>query len=215
MECPKIVLFDLDGTLFDNTSIVAKVYRRGLEEMGLPVPRDSYIQSLAGLSTYETGRKLGVPEARLSEIDKYFWLYFGEFCRDEFTVPKFEKDVEPTLRFLADKGVKMGIVTSNESENARLLLQKVGWEAYFEMIVGVREVKKPKPSREPIDIALEMFGFQGNRKQVWMVGDTLSDKHAAIDAGVVSIVLFFDETGDAISIRKISDIKTLLGEFHC
>ncbi len=206
MGRPKIILFDLDGTLVDTKEIVAKVYAEGLKRMGLSVPPISAIVALSGLSTHETGRRLGVPEDRLDEIDQWFWVLFRQFCEDPLTDPHFFNEVPKLLRHLHDAGIKLGIVTSNESRNARLLLKKGGVEKYFTAVIGFREVNNPKPSGEPIKVAVNEI-CQGKEinyaEDVWMVGDTESDLLSAQDAGVRPLILSRD-------ISTLQELKILL-----
>ncbi|RMG26029.1 MAG: HAD family hydrolase [Methanobacteriota archaeon] len=206
MARPKIILFDLDGTLVDTKEIVAEIYAEGLRKMGLSPPSLSKIMALSGLSTFETGRHLGVPENRLDEIDRWFWDQFRKFCEDPSEVPYVFTEVPSLLEFLTGLGIDLGIVTSNDSMNARLLMRKAKLERYFSAIIGFREVTNPKPSGEPIRIAVERISNgvgMDFSKDVWMVGDTDSDWQSALDAGVRPLIL-------NRHLNSLNDLKKLL-----
>lgn len=210
MEKPKIILFDLDGTLVDTREIVAEVYAEGLRRMDLQVPSLDFIMSLSGRSTFETGRGLGVPEHRLAEIDSWFWKLFGSFCEDPKTNPHFFPEVPSILEFLRSRGIEMGVVTSNESRNARLLLKKGNLEEYFSAVIGFREVVEPKPSAEPIRVAVEQICKRSGleidlSRDVWMVGDSESDLLSALNAEIRPLILGRD-------LKKLTDLRLFIDE---
>jgi phosphoglycolate phosphatase-like HAD superfamily hydrolase len=82
VQNPKIILFDLDGTLVDNLNVVVDVYYNFLVDSKLPLKSREFIATLAGKSTFDTGRSMGVPENMLSSVDQYFWDYFGKFVQE-------------------------------------------------------------------------------------------------------------------------------------
>lgn len=200
MGIPKIMLFDLDGTLIDTKDVVARIYAEGLQRMGLDVPGHEYIKSLSGLSTHETGRRLGVPEQRLEEIDRHFWQGFSEFSRSRVGGDVFGT-TPAVIRQLRAFGIALGVVTSNERKNAISLLEQVGLDSEFAEVVGFREVSQPKPSGEGIVLAISRIckkldiEISDRSREVWMVGDTESDFMAAVDAGVRGIILGRDIMG--------------------
>ena len=81
---------------------------------------------------------------------------------------------------------------------------------FFNVLVGNREAPNPKPNPEPILKALEMINYQGNKKEVCYVGDSLNDCLSAVKAGIVPILLDrSDEYADS-SYQRIKSLKELL-----
>ena len=76
--------------------------------------------------------------------------------------------------------------------------------------MGVKEAPNPKPSPEPILKALEMSNYQGDKKDVCYIGDSLNDCKAAINAGVVPILLDRDDEYPNVPYKRIKSLKELL-----
>ncbi len=192
-KLPEIILFDLDGTLIDNSDAVVDAYYTGLERYNYPPKDRDYIASLAGLSSIETAKQLDVKEKDCGKIDAHFWEYFHKYADHPDSMPIVFEKVRETLIFLRDKNIKMAIVTSNEASIAKKLLKKVNLLDFFDAIIGAEMVKNKKPHIEPIELAFNKMGVDfdkyndNNIEKYWLVGDTASDVGAAKNAGIRSI----------------------------
>ncbi|MCY3411293.1 MAG: HAD family hydrolase [Candidatus Heimdallarchaeota archaeon] len=185
-----VVLFDLDGTLLENGEAVVDAYFTSLQRYGYPPKDKAYIATLAGLSTYETARLLGVREEDRYKIDQHFWEYFHRYADDPDMMPVVFDKVEAMLELLKSEKIPMAVVTSNEARIATKLLTKVNLLKYFDTVVGSEDVTERKPSAQPIKLALERMGLSKETdKEYWFVGDTKSDIGAARNAEFVSIAI--------------------------
>lgn len=210
---PEVVIFDLDGTLIENSLVVIEAYCTALYKYGYPEKSKEYIASLAGLSTNETAKFLGVDEVDWEKIDHYFWKYFEDYADDPNKMPILFEGVEKLLNFLEKKNIKMAVVTSNRAVIARKLLVKVNLIQYFDIIVGSEDVKNKKPSAEPIEMALK--GIGQNIENVWMIGDTSSDVGAARNANILSIAIPQPHTFQSvISSKPDILIDSIFDLFH-
>ncbi|MCE7736685.1 MAG: HAD family hydrolase [Candidatus Heimdallarchaeota archaeon] len=215
---PTIILFDMDGTLVDNSDVVADAYYYGMIELGYePISRGE-IRKLFGRSTYETGRGMGIEEEDLVKIDKYFWDYFGRYAETLEGKPQVYNSVNEILELLDSFNIRMGICTSNESKSARILMDKAGLGNYFSVYIGSEDLKERKPSPEPLLLALRNLEFDYSkstnlRREVWFVGDTKYDVEAAHNANLLAIGITQDSTADLmlsaepdIVVDSISDL---------
>ncbi len=186
---PKVVLFDLDGTLLDNSPQVVEAYHRGASALGYTISRE-LISQQAGKSTFETSRAMGIPEEHHAEMDAYFWQYFGELTADPSTDFTILDGVPELLSALKSQSIIMGVVTSNRADYARTMLERTNLLHYFNVVVGKETVAEVKPHPLPVLHALEQMGVQPRSyTDVWFVGDTASDAVAAKAAGIRSISL--------------------------
>lgn len=215
---PHIILFDLDGTLLDNSSAVVDAYASGLKKYEFKEKSHEYIARLAGLSTFETAKKLEVPDDQIHLIDAHFWEYFHLYADDPEKIPIIIDQVPELLNFLKLKNIKMGIITSNEASIAKKLLSKVGLIDFFEVIIGAEHVENKKPSPESVYLALDKLKVDEeyiDKEGVWLIGDTISDIGAANNAGILSISIPQKYTFDSC-VKSDPDllIDTLKDFFH-
>ena len=191
-KLPKVVLFDFDGTLIESGEIVVEAYHSGMINLGYHPKDRTYIATLAGLSTFNTGRALGIKEEDLEKIDLHFWDYFANYANSidtATTLPKILPGVENFLNLLKINKITMGVVTSNEAKSAKIILDKLNLLHYFDVVIGKEHCLNKKPDPEPLFQALDQLKFNDeiSNINIWYVGDTQYDVQAAKSAGILSI----------------------------
>lgn len=159
----KLVIFDLDGTVVENSYDWPAIKR----ELGVPAGSIlAYLDSL--------------PEPQKSE--KYALLRRYEKEQTENSVLK--EGVREFLDWLAATGVNRALVTNNSQDNTRHLLEKFGLE--FDLVL-TRESGLHKPAGAPFLKVMENFGVRASETAV--VGDTNYDLLAARGAGIKMIFI--------------------------
>ena len=178
----KILLFDLDGTLIDSTEAIVESFLKATQRYGINLDgQENKIQKMIGMTLSDMFATVGIPREKLQEcISVYRELYREIFLKKTFLLPKVKESFE-TL----PSTYKMGVVTSKSHFFSEKILENLGMLKYFFTLVGIDDVKEPKPSAEPIFKALEGMSYQ--KKQVYMIGDTIFDMQAAQNAGVIGI----------------------------
>jgi phosphoglycolate phosphatase len=142
-----------------------------------------------------------VVQTDLSELEMMSFATFGRACEmpedlvDEFVrrcTRKFaEKKAPPAIfnglgevvRKLAERHV-LAVVTGNTERNVRTFLEEHGLEGCVRAVYGV-----DMPGSKAEKILLAKSQFAAEAETVFMVGDSLSDVHAAREAGVKSIAV--------------------------
>ncbi len=191
-DLPVAIIFDLDGTLVDNTEIVVETYATALQHLGKPVPSYDEIARLGGLSTRETAKALGLSGSLIDEMDALFWELFPKIMKTKNLDSSLLPGVSDLLLFLSSRGVKMGIVTSNTVENAQRILKATKIEKFFSVIVGYDSTDEPKPSPQPLLLAMSELSLTKDEicpDNVWFVGDSATDVQAARNANVFSVAI--------------------------
>jgi len=214
---PKIILFDLDGTLLDNSETVVDAYYNALIEYGYPLKEKSYIASLAGKSTHNTARDLDIRDEDLDKIDQYFWHYFRKIAADPESKSVVFDGVQDTLSYAQKHGIRMGIVTSNEAGIANKMLQKVNLLNYFEVVIGAENVENKKPHPEPVLLAISEMGTnfeETNKESIWFVGDTKSDVGVAQNSGIVDIAIPLPHTFSSVLSSEPSFLLDSMLDFY-
>ncbi len=182
-------IFDLDGTLIE-LNLDFDAIRRAL---GI---RDRYIlEAILRLDGNLRRQKL--------EILKEFEI------RSALTanLMPHAKDV---LRLLEDLGLKKGIVTRNCRESVEIVIDRFGLE--FDFVI-TREDAKPKPSPEPIILALKLAGSKPESSIV--IGDYKFDLIAGKRAGTKTALILNERNREFVHLadyvlHSLKDIEKLL-----
>jgi len=93
----------------------------------------------------------------------------------------------PTLEWLREQGVKMGIATSNSEEIARRILRERGIDDFFDAVIGRRPELRMKPYPDQILKCFEEIGV--SPRQGVVVGDSVRDVAAARSTGIYAIAV--------------------------
>ena len=92
-------------------------------------------------------------------------------------------DTREVLQALKDRGHKMAILSNKINEAITSNLKQMNLLSFFDLIIGIDQVKKPKPNREGIDLIKKML----NVEKCIYIGDTKTDMATAINAGIDGI----------------------------
>ena len=139
------VLFDLDGTLVDSLWVWKEIDIEYLGRFGI-VPPLGLQEDIGGMSFTETAayikERFEIPDS--VEQMKEDW---NRMAWDKYTheVP-LKKGVPEFLALCREKGIRLGIATSNSRLLVENILRAHGLEGVFDCIVTGCEVNKGKPS---------------------------------------------------------------------
>lgn len=177
----KAVIFDVDGTLIDSMWIWKQVDIEFLGKRGIPLPERLQME-IEGMSYSETAiyfkERFNLPES-LEEIKEEWRLMAEDYYKWHIQLKSGAKDF---LKLLYDKGLTLGIATSNSRELVDCMLANHGIRKYFSNIRTSCEVEKGKPYPDVYLKVAEDMGIDPCRCLVFE--DTLSGVMAAKSAGM-------------------------------
>ena len=139
------VLFDLDGTLVDSMWVWRDIDIAYLGKFGLTLP-ESLQAEIEGKSFTETAvyikERFDIPDS-IEEM-KAAW---NRMAFDKYTheVP-LKKGAREFLNHCKEKGIRLGIATSNSRELVDNIIRVHGLSDYFTGVVTGCEVERGKPS---------------------------------------------------------------------
>jgi HAD superfamily hydrolase (TIGR01549 family) len=202
MNCSQVRhwVFDMDGTLTVPVHDFPAIKR----QLGIR-PDEDILHHLAAL-----------PEAERAE--KKAWLLEHE--RELALGSNAAAGAVELVRYLCQRGDRVGILTRNAHELALITLEAIGLSDCFDIedIVG-RDETVPKP--DPAGLLHLAQRWQITPEQLVMVGDHLNDLECARNAGARSILVNLPENpwpdfGDAIAkdcheIRQWVDGESVRG----
>jgi len=182
MRQDTLLLFDLDGTLWDSTQQVAESWNFALRASGLraplPVITAQDMRSVMGKPMDEIARALlpGLNDDDRNRVFQECEDYEVDYVTTHSGV--LYPDVESTLAVLKEKGYVMGVVSNCQIGYINAFYVSTGLGRYFSDMEEWGRTGKPKA--ENIRLVMERNGFE----KAWYIGDTKGDRDSAADAGI-------------------------------
>lgn len=173
------VVFDFDGVLFDSLTSNLAYYNRVFRAMGAP---EVTLADKEKVRICHTSSSPGVFDALLGEERRDAALAYARQLdyHDFIPLMRLMPDVIPALRRLRER-VKLAVAT-NRDRSTQGILQYFAMEEYFQAIVTLRDVHRPKPDPEMLFVAAQRLELDVS--EMIYVGDALSDRQAAEAAGM-------------------------------
>ena len=212
------IIFDLDGTLIDSEKAIISSFELilGKYKPDLVLTEQDKV-SFLGPTLAESFKKYAPEFDTDTLVSEY--RQANRLAHDQGLITVC-RNVPELLRYLKDNGYEMAIASSKKRETVELGLQCCNIREYFDVIIGVEDVEKPKPDKETIVKAYSQLGYGPDN--VIYVGDSTSDVASAKNAGVFSIAVVANELkrnelADSKPNRLIDDmieIEDILKEDH-
>lgn len=185
---PKLVLFDLDGTLLDSAPDMAATVNRMREARGQgPMP-------LAALRPHVSKGSRAMSAAAFPElggdvpaemIREFLDIYERELGKHSLL---FDGVAELLAAIEAD-GARWGIVTNKPEYLAQQVMPQLGWESRSAILIGGDTLPQRKPHPLPLLHAAERLGVAID--DCVYVGDDERDIAAARAAGMRSVAVLW------------------------
>jgi phosphoglycolate phosphatase len=217
---PDVALFDLDGTLVDSAPDLTAAIDEMLATLNRPAAGPDKVRQWVGNGAQVlvrralTGRAdwentVPIDEALFLDACEQFYRSYEALNGSAATV--FE-GVEPCLERLYEHGCRMAVVTNKPERFVRPLLERMGLEHWFEMIIGGDTLTVKKPDAEPLLTA--MRSLDGNPGTTVMIGDSAADAQAARNAGLPSVLVRYgyhygpsvDELGADVVVDSLTEL---------
>lgn len=193
------LLFDLDGTLINTNDLIVASFMHTLDHYFPGKYKKEDIHQFMGPPLMESFNKLNPEKA---EEMAQFYRDFNHEKHDEL-VTEFE-GVYDTIKFLHEKGYKLGIVTTKKRYTVNLGLRLTKLDQFFDVVVTLDDVKHPKPDPEPLLKALEQLGSKP--EQTIMIGDNHHDIEGGKNTGTLT-------AGVAWALKGRKHIESLHPDF--
>ncbi len=145
LENIEAVIFDVDGTMVDSMWVWKRIDREYLAKFAIPLP-DTLQMEIEGQSFCETAAYFKERFGIADSLEKIMADW------NEMAWEKYEKEVplkagvREFMRLCQDRGIKMGIATSNSRELLETIERVHGLTEYISCIMTGSEVKRGKPA---------------------------------------------------------------------
>ena len=182
----KTILFDMDGTIADTDPMLVVTfndlydkYRNGKRRP----PEEIYYFS--GPPIRETLQK-EFPELDQKMIfDEFYQISRGYYETHIFPYPHCQE----VLAKLKSEGITLGVVTNKLHDLALVVIDILGLNGLFDVVIGADNVSKTKPDKEGVLKAIEMVN--GNQETTLYVGDNALDLVTSDNSGVDCCLVYW------------------------
>lgn len=152
----KAVIFDMDGTLLDSTSLWHDIDTAFFAKRGMAVPEE-YAQHIVHLGLEQaaiyTKRAYGFEETPEEIIDEWHQMSLNIYQNDV----KMKPGAIELLELLKKNGIKMAIATANDEKLYMPCIERLGIKKYFDFIADVNNVKEGKQSAKIYEVLAEQM----------------------------------------------------------
>lgn len=175
-------IFDMDGTLIDNTPFHFKAWQLLFKERGMPeLSNETYKREISGVPINVTVARY-FPDADAAE-QKALKKEKQQLYEQEFK--PFLRPINGLENFLAelkDAGIPIALATSSDAADVDFIFESINIRHYFDAIITGGMVSKPKPDPQ---IFLKAAEHLNTRPQKCLVfEDSTSGLKAGCDAGM-------------------------------
>ncbi|GAA0499173.1 pyrophosphatase PpaX [Salinibacillus aidingensis] len=209
----RTLLFDLDGTLIDTNELIISSFLHTLEQYVPGKYKREDVYDFIGPSLWDSFGQV-MPD-KVDEMVETYRKHNLEH-HDSFVVAY--DGVPETIQKLKEDGYKLGIVTTKVGDTAKRGLKVTELAAYFDVLIGLDDVRHEKPHPEPIYQALSALDAKAD--EAIMVGDNTHDILAGQNAGVktagVAWTIKGRETLESLNpdymLDNMQDLLTIAGK---
>jgi phosphoglycolate phosphatase len=186
---PRLVVFDLDGTLIDSQHAIVAAMSRAFDDRGLALPARETVLGVVGLSLDEAMAAL-MPELPPEETRALAEAYRRAFvAAREAGAPEMDAPLYPGARAALDRlagqrGTVLGVATGKARPGLDHALERHALHGYF-ATTQTADAHPSKPHPSMLQAALAETGARAERGV--MVGDTAFDIAMGRAAGLATV----------------------------
>lgn len=178
LPLPKAILWDMDGTLIDQTAAIIRAYGDVIESMGGGIPDPEVIRRSLGGPMAST-MALFIDDAGLDQAAKRFRLRFPKIMFDGLIVLAGGLEL---IESAHKAHIAQAILTNKHGDTARKVSEYVGFSKYIPICIGNSDTDWHKPQVELTRYVLEQIN--ASAQGTCMIGDSPTDIETAHNAGL-------------------------------
>ena len=205
----RVVLFDLDGTLLDAFPPIISALNQTLKEFGKPEMTPEAIKRHTGHGG--GGIRPLFPDHVEQAGKRFLELHDAIYLKQVQGI----EGADALLAFLQEKSIPMAVVTSKGQHRAEAQIELLGWQGYFQAVIGKLDGRAEKPSPIPLQMACHAIGC--STAESLMIGDGIGDMQAGRSAGSFSIGITdsfskkeLEDSGASICFKTLNEVHQWL-----
>ena len=184
IEKPEAVLFDWDGTLVNTIPGLRLAHNHVRQEFDMPPWTEEEFYRNMKYSSRDI-----YPKIYGDESDKAISILM-QFLKDNHLdhLEVLPGSLE-LLNLLKKLSYPTALISNKIHEFLLREVSHIGCQDYFFTMVGAGKASRDKPHADPLVFALEKHDSHLNSKNIWYVGDTVTDMLAARNLGCHAVLL--------------------------
>jgi phosphoglycolate phosphatase len=181
---PRAILFDWDNTLVDSWAMIHHAMTATFQALG----QRPWTLEECRLNVRKSARD-SFPELFGDRAEEATAVFYRTYEADHLAQLRALPGAGEMLHALAAADdLLLGVVSNKRGKLLRLEAAELGWDKYFQSLVGAADAERDKPAREVVDFALAGSGIAAG-PEVWFVGDTDIDVLCARNSGCTAILV--------------------------
>ncbi len=177
------VIFDMDGTLYNNEHIYFKCYKKAAAEMGLDFTFVLFAQGV-GISREEANKFIRQhfgQDTDTDRLERRTYQLVEAYLSGGGEIP-FMPGAKQTVELFYKRGLKLGLASSNIRKWVEFYVETTGLRRYFATFTTCEDVTHLKPNPEVYLRTAAKLGV--DPKQCLVFEDSVAGATASIRAGM-------------------------------
>ena len=215
----KYILFDLDGTLMNTLADLRNSINPILETYGFPLLNDEEVKTKLGHGFQNAIRSILPEESRDELFEEALNMFIYYYDMNYFMESKPYPGIPELLKELHENGHRLAVYSNKAEHYTKKLIAMHFKDIPFDEVWGAVDEYpiKPDPKRGE-----ELIAAKGlDRDNMYMVGDSGTDRQAAANLGIHSVLVTWGyrseekllESGPEYLAHDVSELrKIMLGE---
>ena len=188
MQKIRALIFDLDGVVVDTAVFHYKAWKRLADEYGFnfTLEQNERLKGISRLESLDILLSIGGIEINSEEEKNRIANKKNEWYR-EYILKMTPNDILPGVKnFLIDlKNTNYKIAIGSSSKNASTILERIGFDSFFDAVVDGLQISKSKPDPEVFLKAAKKLNIEP--KTCLVFEDAAAGIEAAKRAGMLAI----------------------------
>ena len=199
---PKLVIFDLDGTLLDTIDDLKEAVNHAMSLRGFPTFTRDEVRAMVGHGARNLMRKaLPIDRKDDTMVDAAYNDFRAYYITHIDIHTKPFAGIQDLLAKLHQEGVMLAVASNKFQEGTEHLIKEFFPEIPFVAVLGGRPDFPLKPNPEIVNEVLLKAGVK--KEDTVMIGDSPTDMETAMNGGVLGIAVNW-------GYRNMRDINNLI-----
>lgn len=198
---PKVIIFDLDGTIAHTIPQLAIAAREAIIAVGCKPPEVEKVQTFVGngakllLARCLTGRfDTKIDEVDKDLLDKSWEAFKVSYMKNLAYNYQVYNGVYGALAYFKSLGILLAVSSNKPNIFIKPLLKYMGLYQYFDYCLGGEVLEHKKPHPEPLEHVAKSLNVDVS--DCLMVGDSVNDIEAGHNAKMVTVGFTFGYNGN-------------------
>ena len=202
----KHIIWDWNGTLFNDVELSVSVMNSILSERLLPTMSIDYYKSIFTFPVIDYYKKLNI------DFGKEPFNEIGKLFIDRYEARKHESKLhdgtEELLIYLKNKGISQSILSAYSQTTLEEIISYYKIDSYFNNIVGLNHIYADSKIENGKKL---MKRLNHNKHEILFIGDTVHDFEVAEEIGISSVL--FSKGHQCLEILKTTGTK-IIGDLN-